>query len=62
MAEYEKLFNENMSSSEARYAYFAAVKGKTETEVSKITEAYSKVRHLILKKKMELVAAGWIVD
>ena len=56
------IFDEQMTSTEARLALFKAVEGKTEAEIEQIKSAYSKVLPAILKRESDLVLKGWIID
>ena len=58
----ESLFNENMSSSEARIVFPSSVDGKTKEEIAKLQEDYMAVLPAISKRESELVKQGWIID
>lgn len=58
----ESLFNENMSSSEARIVFLSSVDGKTKEEITKLQEDYMAVLPAIDKRESELVKQGWIID
>lgn len=58
----ESLFNENMSSSEARIVFLSSVDGKTKKEIAKLQEDYMAVLPVISKRESELVKQGWIID
>lgn len=58
----ESLFNENMSSSEARIVFLSSVDGKTKEEIAKLQEDYMAVLPVISKRESELVKQGWIID
>lgn len=55
------MFNEQMSSNEARLALFAAVDGKTKAEIEQLKSAYSKVLPAILKREHGLASKGWAI-
>ena len=46
------LFNENMTSSEARHILFASVDGKTKEEIAKIKEEYDKIIPTIIENEL----------
>lgn len=56
------LFNENMSTNEARMALFRAVEGKSEKDRQKIIEDYKKIHHIIFQKEMKLAEKGWLIN
>ena len=58
----ESLFNEDMSSSEARIVFLSSVDGKTKEEIAKLQEDYMAVLPAISKRESELVNQGWIID
>ena len=58
----DSIFNEQMTSNEARIALFKAVEGKTDAEITQIKKAYSEVLPAILKRESALVSKGWVVD
>lgn len=58
----KSLFNENMSSSEARIVFLSSVDGKTKEEIAKLQEDYMAVLPVISKRESELVKQGWIID
>ena len=58
----ESLFNENMSSREARKVLFSSVDGKTKEEIEKIKDEYSAVLPAIMDRELKLVDQGWIID
>lgn len=58
----KSLFNENMSSSEARIVFLSSVDGKTKEEIAKLQEDYMAVLPAIDKRESELVKQGWIID
>lgn len=57
-----KIFNESMTSNEARIALFRAVDGKSKTEIEKLLADYEKVNAVIMKRELESVSRGWIAD
>ncbi len=59
---FNDIFNEQMTSNEARMAFFEAVEGKTKEEVEQIKSAYFEVLHKITKKEFELAKEGWMID
>ena len=56
------IFNENMSSSEARKAFFAAVDGKTKEEIEKLKADYYNVIPAIVKRESKLAEKGWMLS
>ncbi len=56
-----KLFNENMTSVEARYAFFAATDGKTKEEIDEIRKEYKPIAERILQKELELADHGYLL-
>jgi len=58
----DNLFNELMTSNEARMTLFKAVEGKTKEEIKQIKSAYSKVLPIILKRESNLTSKGWMID
>ena len=60
--EADGLFSENMSSSQARIAFFGAVDGKTKEEIEALMEEYRKVARIISKREFQLAEEGWFVD
>ena len=54
------VFNENMSSNEARTAFFKAVEGKTKSEVEQLKIEYSRVLPIILEREQRLASEGWL--
>ena len=58
----DSIFNEHMTSNEARIALFKAVEGKTSEEISQLKTEYSNVLPAILKRESELVSEGWFID
>ena len=48
-----ELFNENMTYPQVRNIFFQAVRGKSESEIEKIKEEYSKIVPVITRKEME---------
>lgn len=59
---FNDIFNEQMTSNEARMAFFEAVEGKTKEEVEQIKSAYSEVLHKITEREMRLAGEGWLID
>lgn len=55
------IFNENMTSDQARLALFSAVDGKTKAEIEKIKDEYSKVLPVIMEREFDLAAQGWAI-
>lgn len=56
------LFNENMTSKEARTVLFRSVEGKTKTEIEQIKAEYSKLLPKIIDREMALAKKGWIFN
>lgn len=56
------LFNEEMTSNEARSVFFKALEEKGEKEIKKIEIAYSKIIPKIIEKEMRLAEDGWMID
>lgn len=56
------IFNESMTSNEARIALFRAVDGKSKAEIEKILADYEEVNSVIMKKELKSVSNGWITD
>ena len=56
------IFNEHMTSSEARMVLFKAVEGKTADEIEEIKSAYSAIIPIILEKESRLANEGWFID
>ncbi len=59
---FNDIFNEQMTSNEARMAFFEAVEGKTKEEVEQIKSAYFEVLHKITEREMRLAEEGWLID
>ena len=59
---FNDIFNEQMTSNEARIAFFEAVEGKTKEEVEQIKSAYFEVLHKITEREMRLAEEGWMID
>lgn len=57
---FEDIFNEQMSSTEARTAFFKAVEGKTNAEIELIFSAYDKVLPAIYRRELDLASQGWM--
>ena len=55
------IFNEQMTSNEARMAFFKAVEGKTKAEIEHIKLEYSKVLPKIIERELELAKNGWLI-
>lgn len=58
----DNLFNEEMTSSEARSVFFKALEGKSEEEIEQIKIAYSEIIPKIIEKEMRLAEDGWMID
>lgn len=56
------IFNESMTSNEARIALLSAVDGKSKAEIETILTDYEKVHPVIMKRELESVSRGWITD
>ena len=56
------IFNENMTSNEARIALFSAVEGKNKAEIEQIKAEYSEVLPKILDRELSLATEGWIFN
>lgn len=56
------LFNENMTSNEARTVLYRSVEGKTETEIEQIKAEYIRILPKIIDREMALAKEGWFVD
>lgn len=54
------LFNEKMTSAEARAAFFRAVEGKSEGEVAKIKDEYAATVRNITRREFKLAEQGWM--
>lgn len=54
-----KLFDEQMSSNEARYVFFSALDGKTKEEIEEIKKEYFAVSAEIMKREARLAEEGW---
>ena len=59
---FNDIFNEQMTSNEARMAFFEAVEGKTKEEVEQIKSAYFEVLHKITEREMRLAGEGLLID
>ena len=55
------IFNENMTSYQARTALFTAVEGKTKKEIEEIKAEYSKVSSVIMEREFKLADKGWLL-
>ena len=55
------IFNEQMTSNEARLALFKAVEGKTKAEIEQLKADYSKVLPAINEREHKLAAEGWFI-
>ena len=58
----DNLFNEEMTSNEARSVFFKALDGKSEEEIEQIKSAYSEVLHKITEREMRLAGEGWLIE
>ena len=58
----DNLFNEEMTSNEARSVFFKALEGKREEEIEQIKIAYSEIIPKIIEKEMRLAEDGWMID
>lgn len=58
----DNLFNEAMTSNEARAVFFKALEGKSKEEIEQIKSAYSEVLHKITEREMRLAGEGWLID
>ena len=56
------IFNANMSSSEARYAFFSAIDGKTKEEIENLKAEYFEVSRVITERELKLAGEGWFID
>lgn len=56
------LFNEQMTSSQARIALLSAIEGKSKDEIERIKNAYFEIRPLIIRRELDLAAKGWFID
>lgn len=56
------IFNENMTSSQARFAFFKAVDGKSKEEVEKLKNDYFKVLDVIMDREFKLANEGWLLN
>jgi len=54
------IFNEQMTSIEARTAFFRAVDGKNKEEIEQLKAEYSAVLPAILKREHDLADDGWM--
>ena len=59
--EKNSIFNEKMSSNEARYSFFKAVEGKSKDEIEIIKLEYEKVLEIIYDREMKLSEEGWLL-
>lgn len=57
----DNMFNEQMTSNEARIVLFKAVEGKTKAEIEQLKSAYSKVLPAILEREHSLASKGWLI-
>ena len=55
----DNIFNEQMTSNEARIALFKAVEGKTKEEIEQIKAEYLKVLPVINERERKLSEDGW---
>jgi hypothetical protein len=58
----DKIFSEEMTSNQARLAFFKAVEGKTKEEIEEIKVAYFEVSSKILERELKMADEGWFVD
>lgn len=58
----DNLFNEQMTSGEARDKFFCAAEDKTKEELEKLKKDYFAVLPAILKRERELANKGWIFN
>lgn len=58
----DNIFNESMSSNEARLAFFRAIDGKNEEEIESIKKEYAEILPAISARETELYKQGWIID
>lgn len=56
------LFNDKMTSAEARTVLFRAVEGKSKEEIEQIFNDYNKVHSIILHGELDLVSKGILTD
>ena len=54
------MFNENMTSIEARMLFYREIEGKTEDEVREIRKAYETAMKSISKKELAKAREGWL--
>ncbi|MGM9587832.1 MAG: hypothetical protein ACI3VA_10140 [Candidatus Limivicinus sp.] len=54
-----ELFNEQMTSFEARSTFFAAVDGKTKEEIEELKKEYDAVASVIMDREARLAEEGW---
>ena len=52
-------FNEQMTSFEARSAFFAAVDGKTKEEIEELKKEYDAVASVIMDREARFADEGW---
>lgn len=55
------LFNVNMSSFDAQYAFFKQIDGKSKEEVERIKDRYFKVIEAIDERELKLAHQGWFL-
>ena len=55
------VFNEQMTSYEARSAFFAAVDGKSREEIEKLKAEYTKALPAIYNRERKLADEGWLL-
>lgn len=53
------IFNENMSSNEARLKLFSIIQDKSEKEIEEIKQKYFEVIPKIIEKEIKLAEDGW---
>ena len=56
------IFSESMTSSQARFAFFKAVDGKSKEEVEKLKSDYFKVMDVIMDREFKLANEGWLLN
>lgn len=61
MNKYPELFNEDMSSMEARTVLYSSVDGKIKEEIEEIKEAYKRILPIIIDKELKAAAEGWFL-
>lgn len=56
------IFNENMTSSQARFAFFKAVDGKSKEEIEKLKNTYFEIMDVIMEREFKLADKGWMLN